>query len=378
MKNEAQELKAMQAWELVARQPGMKVVPGLWRYRIKKDEGGDIQKHKARWVMDGSREPFTRPPETIYLPIAEMATIRTLFALAAVSRHQVLQADFRNAYLNAEMTEKIYTEQPYGLEEYGEEDKACLLKKALYGCSISGKRWNDAISRAIESLKYKRSTIDHSLYIRYEGGHMNTLVLYVDDILAFSTEGKEKAELQLDEQGEIYKIKKLDTAKHILGIGPHQQRSGITLKQSAYLESTLAEANYLEAKPRSTPWDQHMKDPETVGITEVTIYRRTLGQLIYLSTATRPDIAFVVSMLSAAMSTTPTKGTWSRLKRVVKYLNGTRYLGIAYFKCKQNLHMDTYVDSSFGTDHKKGKSIIGYVTQLAGGPKCGRATCRAP
>ncbi len=110
MKNEVQELKAMQAWELVTRQPGMKVVPGLWRHRIKKDEGGVIQKYKARWVMDGSREPFKRPTEAIYSPVAEMATIRTLFALAAASGHQVLQADFRNAYLNAEMTEKIYTE----------------------------------------------------------------------------------------------------------------------------------------------------------------------------------------------------------------------------------------------------------------------------
>ncbi len=57
----------------------------------------------------------------------------------------------------------------------------CLLKKALYGFSISGKRRNDAISRAIESLKYKRSTIDHCLYIRHEGEHMDALVLHVDD-----------------------------------------------------------------------------------------------------------------------------------------------------------------------------------------------------
>ncbi len=109
------------------------------------------------------------------------------------------------------------------------------------------------------------------------------------------------------------------------------------------------------------------EDPESVGTTEVTIYRRILGQLIYLSTATRPDIAFVVGKLSASMSK-PTKGTWRRLKRVLKYLSGTKYLGITYSKCQQNPHLDTYVDSSYRTDPNKGKSATGYVTKLAGGP----------
>ncbi len=50
--------------------------------------------------MNGSREQFTRPPEAKYSPVAEMATVRMLFALAAALGHQVLQADFKNAYLN--------------------------------------------------------------------------------------------------------------------------------------------------------------------------------------------------------------------------------------------------------------------------------------
>ncbi len=128
MVNEVEELKTMRAWELVKRAPDMKVVPGLWRYRIKKDEGGVIQRYKARWVMDGSREPFTRQTEAIYSPVAEMAMIRTLFALATALGHQVLQADFKNAYLNAEMTEKIYVKQPYGIEEPGEEDRYAYSK----------------------------------------------------------------------------------------------------------------------------------------------------------------------------------------------------------------------------------------------------------
>ncbi len=99
---------------------------------------------------------------------------------------------------------------------------------------------------------------------------------------------------------------------------------------------------------------------------ELAVFRRILGQLMYLSTATRPDIAFIVGRLSSSMSA-PTKGAWNRLKRVLKYLNGTKKLGIAYHKGEGNLCLDTYVDSSYGTDPKKGRSITGYVTYIAEG-----------
>ncbi len=318
--------------------------------------------------MDGSREAFARLPETVYSPVAEMATVRVLFALAAALGHQVLQADFKNAYLNAEMDEEKYVAQPYGLEEHDNEDKVCLLKRALYGCSVSGKRWNKAISGAIESLGYQRSTIDHCKYARRREDYSDLLVLYVDDILAFSTQGREKTESQLGQLGEIYDIKRLGKARHMLGIGIHQQGDKITLEQGAYLESILAEANYIEAKPRSTPWGAHLKeDSEPVDITELAVFRRILGQLMYLSTATRPDITFAVGRLSSSMSA-PTKGAWNRLKRVLKYLNGTRELGISYQKGEENLRLDIYVDSSYGTDPKKGRSLTGYVTYIAGGP----------
>ncbi len=324
MEDEVKELQAMGTWELTTRAPDMTILPGLWRFKVKMDENGVIQKYKARWVMNGSREEFARPPEAKYSPVAEMATVRMLFALAAATGRQVLEADFKNAYLNAKINEKIYVSQPYGLEKDGEEEKVCLLRRALYGCSISGKKWNEAISAVIESLGYKQSRIDHCMYFRKRENHIDLLVLYVDNILALSTQGEEKAELQLDQLGKIYDIKRLGKARHMLGIGIHHREDKITLEQSAYLKSILEEADYIEAKPRSTPWDTHMKeDNEPLNATDLATFRRILGQLMYLSTATRPDIAYAVGKLSAAVSE-PTKGAWDRLKRLLRYLNGTK------------------------------------------------------
>ncbi len=159
MEKEIEELEAKGAWELVERtDTNMKVLPGVWNFRTKRDENGEIVKYKARWCVNGSGDKFTWPPETIYSPVTEMSTVRLVFAIAAVTGQVVLQADFPNAYLNAEMKEEVYVCQPYGLYRGEDRGKVCLLRKALYGCPISGKRWHDEIASKIAMLGYIRST----------------------------------------------------------------------------------------------------------------------------------------------------------------------------------------------------------------------------
>ncbi len=154
MEKEIKELQGKGAWVLVDRTDDMKVLPGVWNYRDKRDENGNIAKYKARWCVNGSGDKFKWPPETTYSPGAEISTVRLAFAAAAATGQEVLQADFPNAYLNADMTENVYICQPYGIYNGEDRKKVCLLKKALYGCPISGKRWHDEIASKIKTLGY--------------------------------------------------------------------------------------------------------------------------------------------------------------------------------------------------------------------------------
>ncbi len=166
-----------------------------------------------------------------------------------------MQADFPNAYLNAEIDEKVYVNQPYGIMEYTERDKVCQLKKALYGCPVSGRKWHDNVTETIRMLGYTRSNIDHCLFIRKEQGYVDLLDIYVDDVLVTSTAGIESTESQLNELEKHYDITRLGKATHILGMGICQNKNGIIVEQSAYLEGILDETGYIEAKPRGTPWN---------------------------------------------------------------------------------------------------------------------------
>ena len=54
---------------------------------------------------------------------------------------------------------------------------------------------------------------------------------------------------------------------------------------------------------------------------------RLLAVCYNVSTGTRPDIAFAVSMV-AKFSSKPTKQHWQGVKRILRYLKGTADLGL--------------------------------------------------
>ncbi len=318
--------------------------------------------------MDGSRDNLYRQPESRYSPVAEYTTVRSLFALAAAQGQPVLQADFPNAYLNAEIGKDMHMRQTAGLEHRGKEDWVYKLKKALYGSPVSGRRWHSTVQEAIESLGYTRSTIDHCLFHRIEEGHRDLLVIYVDDVLVTSTGGEARSNAQLDELGRRFNIKKLGLATHMLGIRIHQGKDYTTLDQTVYLKSVISEAKFVEAKQRGTPWDPHLKEDERpLDKKETALYRKIVGQLMYLSTITRPDISFAVGRAASGMSA-PTKGLWMRVKRILRYLSGTTNCYLKYKKGVDDPALVTCVDASYGVDPKRGRSVTGYITHLGTGP----------
>ena len=58
-------------------------------------------------------------------------------------------------------------------------------------------------------------------------------------------------------------------------------------------------------------------------------YQTLLGGIMHLMVKTRPDLAYSVSRL-AEFSSNPTDEHWKALKRVLRYLQGTKDLGLCY------------------------------------------------
>jgi len=87
-------------------------------------------------------------------------------------------------------------------------------------------------------------------------------------------------------------------------------------------------------------------------------FRSMIGCLIYLS-ATRPDILFVVSILSCYMHCASVMHL-KAAKRVIRYIEGTIGFGVKFKKC-QNLKLLGFSDSDWGGSVDDMKSTSGTV-----------------
>jgi hypothetical protein len=73
----------------------------------------------------------------------------------------------------------------------------------------------------------------------------------------------------------------------------------VTLVPSQYVEKVLSRFGFSDCKPAPTPYDASKILWKNKGIMRDQLrYPQIIGSLIYLASATRPDISFAVSKLS--------------------------------------------------------------------------------
>jgi hypothetical protein len=134
------------------------------------------------------------------------------------------------------------------------------------------------------------------------------------------------------ELNEAFDLTDMGAPSKIVGIEISQTTDSITLSQKQYLLSVLQNEGMENVNPVSTPLDPNTKlKPNTyrVDYDVYNSYATLLGQLQYLAMATRPDITFAVNRLAMYMSN-PNLLHYSALKRVLRYLMGTKDYGITY------------------------------------------------
>jgi hypothetical protein len=97
----------------------------------------------------------------------------------------VHQMDIKTAFLNGELEEKIYMDQPDGFVVKGEERKVCKLLKYLYVLKQAPKQWHEKFDRTLTYVGFVVNEAEKCVYYRHGGGEGVILCLYVDDILIF-------------------------------------------------------------------------------------------------------------------------------------------------------------------------------------------------
>jgi hypothetical protein len=95
--------------------------------------------------------------------------------------------DVKTTFLNGEIGEEIYIEQPDGFVIHEKESHVCRLNKAPYGLKKEPRAWYARIDGHLMSLGFSKSVVDTNLYYKIVNVEALILVLYVDDLFLTCT-----------------------------------------------------------------------------------------------------------------------------------------------------------------------------------------------
>lgn len=240
----------------------------------------------------------------------------------------------------------------------------CKLLKSLYGLKQAPKQWHEKFDTTLISAGFSVNEADRCVYYRHGGGEGVILCLYVDDILIFGTNLDVIKEVKLF-LCQNFDMKDLGEADVILNIKLIKGENGITLTQSHYVEKVLSRFGFKDSKPSPTPYDPSLilRKNKRIGRDQLR-YSQIIGSLMYLASATRPDISYAVCKLSRFTSN-PGDDHWRALERVMRYLVGTMDYGIHYSGYPAVL--EGYSDSNWISDADELYATSGYVFTLGGG-----------
>ena len=372
MDREMKTLEDAGTWETVPRPTGRNIVGSKWVFRIKRKADGSIEKYKARLVARGFTQIYGTDYFETYSPVAKLTSFRTILALAAREGWDIDCFDFNGAYLNGELNEDedIYMKNPPGYDD--EDNTVKHLKKSLYGLKQAGRKWYDTLKRTLADLGFSVSSADPGVFHAHVEDHRIIIAVHVDDCAITSSSG-ELLQSFKKKINERHSITDLGPIHWLLGIKVTRDQNArtISLSQQSYIDTIIRRFNLQDAKAIPTPivpgisystQDGPTNETEAARM-DKTPYREAIGSLMYAAVATRPDISFAVSMLSQFLEN-PGEAHWEAVKRIFRYLAGTREHALTYGGEEHELTGYTDADGS-GQDHRR--AISGFAYLIDGG-----------
>ncbi|CAB4023016.1 Hypothetical predicted protein, partial [Paramuricea clavata] len=300
-----------------------KAVGCKWVFKVKHNADGSIERHKARLVAQCFSQRYGVDYDETFSPVVRFESIRTVIALSVQKGLKLHQVDVTAAFLNGELEDEVYVKQSEGLE-------------------VKGKQTSE------------------------EDGDIFIVAIHVDDIILAGKTDEKIAKVK-ESIAERFQVKDMGELQYILGLQVIQEDGKVWIGQPTYTASIIKKYDMENCKPVETHVNlssklvSAMEDSELFNKEE---YQSAVVSLLYLSSATRPDITFAVNNV-AKFSANPTNEHWTAVKRIFRYLKGTVNYGLLY---SENASPDCvgFSDADWAGDLNDRKSTSGYRFQING------------
>ena len=364
MEEEMASIEENRTWSLVDLPHGRRAISLKWVFKVKRDENGEVAKYKARLVVKGYAQRQGIDYDEVLTPVARLDTVRLLIALVAHEGWEIHHMDVKSAFLNGDLKEEVYIEQPAGFIRKGNEHKVFKLKKALYGLHQAPRAWNAKLDDTLLSLKFNRSPSEPAIYTRQNRDAQLVVGVYVDDLVIIGANCEDIKKFKM-EMVDIFRMSDLGLLRYYLGIDVRQTAAGITISQGAKI---LKKSGRTGCNPYQVPMAPRLKlsKRSEEPLVDATSYLSIIGSLRYLVN-TRPDLAFSVGYVSQFLEE-PRKDHAAAVKQILCYVAGTKGWGLKYGKNEQPVQLTGFSDSDFAGDVDARRSTTGVIFFLGNSP----------
>uniref|UniRef100_A0A2N9FNI5 Reverse transcriptase Ty1/copia-type domain-containing protein n=1 Tax=Fagus sylvatica TaxID=28930 RepID=A0A2N9FNI5_FAGSY len=323
MADELDALHKTHTWDMTTLPSGKSVVGCKWVYKIKTRADGSVECYKACLVARGFTQEYGIDYKETFAPM-----------------------DVKNAFLNGDLLEEVYMQPPPGYPD--SQNQVCRLRRALYGLKQAPRAWFAKFSYVVAQQGFTPSSYDSALFIRHTSTGITLILLYVDEMIITGDDTVGIRDLQKF-LSQHFEMKDLGTFSYFLGLEVISSSNGYYFSQAKYASNLLSKASLTDSKTVSTPLELNVKLNITDGepLSDATLYRQLVGSLIYL-TVTRPDLAYVVHLVSQFMSA-PRSTHYAAILRILQYIKGTFFHGL-HFSAQSSLELHAYADADWAED----------------------------
>lgn len=149
MQREYDDLMENNTWTLMPLPFVKSVIPCRWVFKIKPATRAESKVFKSRLAVKGFRQVFGVDYDGTYALVLRMSAIRVLLSIAVNEKMHVHGMDAKNSFLNGELENEVFMEQPFGFLEDEFPHNVCKLWKVVYGLKKSPRQWYNTIRQSV-------------------------------------------------------------------------------------------------------------------------------------------------------------------------------------------------------------------------------------
>nr|GEV94293.1 hypothetical protein [Tanacetum cinerariifolium] len=232
IQEELLQFMIQKVWVLVDLPYRKRAIGTKWVSRNKKDERGIVIRYKARLVAQGHTQEDGIDYNEVFAPVARIEAIRLFLAYASFMGFMVYQMDVKSAFLYSTIEKEV--------------------------------AWYETLATYLLENSFQRGTIDQTLFIKKQKGHILLVQIYVDDII-FGATNKDLCRSFEKLMKDKFQISSMGELTFFLGLQVKQKEDGIFISQDKYVAKILRKFGLTEGKLASTPIDTEkplLKDPD--------------------------------------------------------------------------------------------------------------------